>query len=347
MADEANMALAKKVYNFLSTKEIPGGLEPLNEDAIYINMFKNGELQVKINQNVRGRHVFVLKSFNSITEKWNLCEEKKFANTPTQSYFELFIINDALKRASAHEITNILPFMPYLRQDRKCSPREPVTSKVISNLLDCSGTNRVLTFDAHFKQIEGFFEINFDNLPTTPFFAEILDKIYPDKKDLVIVAPDFGAAKRAKDLAKEINATFGAITYKSRPKAGEIKEMKLLKNADLYNKTAIIYDDIVDSGGSIIKCSKILKKENVKKIIVCCSHPILSSDAKDKLKREGITLITTDDIYIPDLEWYPNIKVFSLAKVIAEAIYCIVSGQSMSERLYSYDKFKTANLSYF
>lgn len=351
IADEANLVLAKKVHSYLSTREIPGGLEPFDENSIYINMFKNKELQVKINRNVRGRHVFVIKSFNSITKKWKEGELKEYDNTPTQSYFELFIINDALKRASAREITNVLPFMPYLRQDKKCTPREPVTAKVVSNLLECSGTDRVITWDAHFKQIEGFFEINFDNLPTTPFFAEILDKMFPNKDDIVVVSPDFGAANRAKHLAKEIGVTFGAISYKNRAKdllkSGTVEEMMLLKNADLYGKIAIIYDDMVDSGGSIIKCSEILRKEGVKDIIVCCSHPILSSNATDKLLQANIKLITTDDIKIKNLERYPNIKVYSLAKVIADAIYCIVAGQSMSEQVYSYDKFKSSNLENF
>lgn len=275
--------------------------------------FSDGELSVEIGDNVRGRDVFIVQSTSS---------------PGNDHLMELLIVLDALKRASAWRITAVIPYFGYARQDRKLKPRVPISAKLVADLLSTAGADRVLTIDLHAGQIMGFFDVPVDNLNALPILYPYIERRY-GKEDLVVVSPDMGGVERARLLATRLNDTEIAVIDKRRSGPGQIAEMKVV--GEVQNKTAILVDDIVDTGGTLIKAAEKLLSEGARKIIACCVHPVLSGNALERLGKAPLEeLIVTDTIAVVRSAQIKKLHVLSVAPLFAEAIRRIHGEDSIS-----------------
>ncbi|MBN1621703.1 MAG: ribose-phosphate pyrophosphokinase [Endomicrobiales bacterium] len=297
----ANKELAKSIVKHLGV--------PLGKAEV--NRFSDGEVLVKIRENVRGVDCFVVQP---------TC-------APVNEHvMELLVIIDALRRASARNITTVIPYYGYGRQDRKAEPRVPITAKLIANLLSASGVKRVVTMDLHAGQIQGFFDIPVDHLYAMPVFLSYINR--KKMKDIVIVAPDAGGAERARAFAKRLDAGL-VITDKRRPKENEADIMHVIGN--VKDKTAIILDDLVDTAGTLVKVAQAVKKKGAKSVLAACSHGVLSGKAIERINESCLEeLIITDSIPINGKK-SQKITVLSVASLLAEAIKRIYSRESVSE----------------
>jgi len=279
-----------------------------------IKNFADGEIYVEINENIRGNSVFVVQS----------------TSTPANdNLMELLLCIDALKRSSAKNITAVIPYFGYARQDRKVVPRTSISAKVVSNLITNAGANRIVTVDLHAGQIQGFFDMPVDNLFTTPIFARYIKKNIKSN-NLTCVSPDAGGIERTRGLAKKINAEL-AIIDKRRPQAGKSQVMNII--GDIKNKNCIIVDDIIDSGGTIVNAVEALIKKGAKDVHVFVTHAVLSGDAVNKIKKSKIKkLIITDTIdNSRRIKNISKIQVLSIAPLMAEAIKRISNSTSVSD----------------
>lgn len=342
LCDYGSLELAKDIYNHLSKRFMHGGLKHFNPDDMYLNLFNNGEIDVQGLTNVRGRDVFVIKSPYTIERQWDVKKgiSPGLESNVNQSYMELFLINDMLRRSSANNISNIMPFMPYQRSDKKDKPRVPIAASLLAKLTEESGADRIINFNPHSEQIQGFYKIPFDALYAEVLFAEYFDNNFEDLSEWSVWSPDAGGDKRARKLAKWLGNLKVCIGSKKRLKPGEVGDMLIPVGYDIKGKNAIILDDMADTCGSLITCAKNIRNLGANKVYAAVTHPILSLDAKDKLWSAGIELITTNSIPILNKDQYPNITVLSLAEMISEAIYCVSNGDSISEHLFSYPKYK-------
>lgn len=281
-------------------------------DAL-VGRFSEGEIRVKINDNVRGKDVFVVQP---------TCPP---AN---ENLMELLIIIDALKRASAERITAVMPYYGYARQDRKDQPRVPITAKLIANILTVAGSDRILTLDLHAGQIQGFFDIPVDNLYAINVFEEYFKNIGL-LKDLVVVSPDVGGIKAARAYAKRLGAGL-AIVDKRRVSPESTEAVHIL--GDTENKNLILVDDIVATGSSLIEAVDALSKAGVKSIYAAVTHGVLSGPAISRIEScTGLKeLVITDSIPYDDHKKHPKIKVLSIAGLFAEAIRRIHNEESVS-----------------
>ena len=298
----ANPALAKEICDYL-------GL-PLGE--AFVGRFNNGEVQIMIDESVRGKDVFIIQP-TSYPVNDNL--------------MELMIMADALRRASARHITAVVPYYGYARQDRKTRGREPITAKLIANLLQTSGITRLVTIDLHAGQIQGFFDVPVDHL----FGASIIAKYINDNKmeDTIVVSPDLGGVTRARDLADRIGAPI-AIIEKKRPEPGVAKVMNLIGNVE--GKNCIIIDDIVDTAGSLVEGAKALEEFGAKSVTACVTHAVLTDPASERIRNSNIKeLIVTNTIPLPPEKRHPKIKVLSVAPILAETILRIYNELSVSQ----------------
>ena len=279
-----------------------------------IKNFADGEIYVEINENIRGNSVFVVQS----------------TSTPANdNLMELLLCIDALKRSSAKNITAVIPYFGYARQDRKVVPRTSISAKVVSNLITNAGANRIVTVDLHAGQIQGFFDMPVDNLFTTPIFARYIKKNIKSN-NLTCVSPDAGGIERTRGLAKKINAEL-AIIDKRRPQAGKSQVMNII--GVIKNKNCIIVDDIIDSGGTIVNAVEALIKKGAKDVHVFVTHAVLSGDAVNKIKKSKIKkLIITDTIdNSRRIKNVSKIQVLSIAPLMAEAIKRISNSTSVSD----------------
>ena len=311
----ANKSLAIDVAKHLKVKLTP----------VEIQRFSDGEIYVRILESVRGSDVYVIQP-TSTDANLNL--------------MELLIMIDALKRASPQRITAVIPYFGYSRQDRKTKPREPITAKLVAKLLEAAGVDRVMTFELHVPQVQGFFDIPSDNLDLIPLHAEnILNK---KLKDIVIVAPDVGSAARARSLARVIHAPI-AIVDKRRPEQGIAKVEHIM--GDVKNKTAILVDDIIDTAGTITESVSMLKKYGAKDIYVLATHPVLSGSAIKRLQKSHIKeIFVTNTIELPKEKQIKKIKIISIAPLLSETIKRAHEGTPMGivyEKLY--EKLKKRN----
>ena len=275
--------------------------------------FSDGELSVEIADNVRGRDVFIVQS----------------TSAPGNDHLmELLIVIDALKRASAWRITAVIPYFGYARQDRKLKPRVPITAKLVSDLITTAGAHRVLTVDLHAGQIMGFFNIPVDNLNALSVILPHLREKY-GKDERVIVSPDMGGVERARFLAARFENSEIAVIDKRRSGPNQIAEMKVV--GEVQGKTAIIVDDMIDTGGTLVKAAETLLKEGAKKVVACCIHPVLSGNAIERLNGAPIEeLVVTDTIAIPRSAQSDKITVLTVTPLVAEAIKRIHSDDSVS-----------------
>jgi len=278
-----------------------------------VSTFSDGETRVEIDENVRGMDVFIVQS----------------TSTPVNNnLMELLIMIDALKRASAERITAVIPYYGYARQDRKVLPRAPITAKLVADLLTTAGASRVISVDLHAGQIQGFFNIPVDNLYATPTLLEYVKRSYKTT-DLTIVSPDTGGVVRARAFAKRLGATL-AIVDKRRDAPNESQVMNVI--GDVKDRRAIILDDMIDTAGTVVQAAEAIEKEGAIEVSVCCTHPVLSGPAIDRIQPSIIKeVISTDTIYLHDkARSCDKIKILSIAGVLSEAIKRIYYNESIS-----------------
>lgn len=279
---------------------------------VYVGHFNNGETQVMIDESVRGKDVFIIQP---------TCQPVN------DNLMELLIMVDACKRASAKNITAVVPYYAYARQDRKTRGREPISAKLVANLMTTAGVNRVVTVDLHAGQIQGFFDIPVDHLAAAPILADHISK--KNLEDLVVVSPDLGGVTRARKLADRLQAPI-AIIEKRRPMPGVAEVMNLIGTVD--QKTAIIIDDIVDTAGSLVEGAKALEKMGAKAVYACCSHAILSDPAVERINQSVIReLIITNSIPLPEDKKSDKIVSLSIAEALGDAIIRVYTYQSVSK----------------
>ena len=278
-----------------------------------IRRFADGEIYIEINENIRGNSVFVIQSTS---------------NPANDNLMELLLVIDALKRSSAKTITAVIPYFGYARQDRKVAPRTSISAKVVANLLTNAGANRIVTVDLHAGQIQGFFDMPVDNLFTTPLFSKFIKKKI-SSKNLICVSPDMGCVARTRALATRIKADL-AIIDKRRPTPGKSEVMNIIGN--VKNKTCIIVDDIIDSGGTIVNAVDALKKNGANEVYVFITHAVLSGEAA-KIKNSKIKkLIITDSIDNSNkIKNNNKIEVLSISSLMSEAIKRIANSNSVSD----------------
>ncbi len=278
---------------------------------IFVSRFSEGEIRLKIKANVRGKDVFLIQPTSP---------------PPNENMMELLIIIDALRRASARRITAVLPYFAYARQDRKDQPRVPITAKLVANLITTAGADRLLTIDLHAGQIQGFFDIPVDHLFAVNVFVEYIRKL--KMKDLVIVSPDVGGIKMARAYAKRLSAGL-AIVDKRRLTPEKAEVMHIL--GDVKDKNAVIVDDLIATGGSLIEAVAALKKAGARKVYAAITHPVLSGDAVKKINQSPLEkLLVADTIYLDAHKKNPKICVLSIAPLLAEAIKRIHNEESVS-----------------
>jgi len=299
----SNPDLCQKICDMIKVKPAPA----------LISRFSDGEVRVKIEENVRGKDVFVVQSTSSPVN---------------ENLMELLIMIDALRRASAKRITAVIPYFGYARQDRKDQPRVPITAKLVANLIDNAGANRVLTMDLHAGQIQGFFDIPVDNLYAVNAFLDYSSIKSVNSADLVVVSPDVGGIKIARAYAKRLGAGL-AIVDKRRVSPDSTEAMHILGEVD--GKIALIVDDIIATGSSLIEGARALKKFGAKKVYAAISHGVLSKDAADRVENSDIDeLLITDSIALSEEKKRSKIKVISVASLFAEAIQRIHLEKSIS-----------------
>ncbi len=279
-----------------------------------VKRFSDGEINVEINESVRGKKIFVIQS-TSFPANENL--------------MELLIIVDALKRASAASITAVIPYYCYARQDRKVAPRAPITAKLVADLLQTAGIDRLLTVDLHAGQIQGFFDIPVDHLYSLPVMTNYIESnISSDKNEIVVVSPDAGGVERARLFGKKLEAGL-AIIDKRRDKPNQSQALHVI--GDVSNKIAVIVDDIVDTAGTLCNSVDALLDNGAVAVYACITHPVLSGQAVERLNNSKISkLIVTDTIPCRTIKECSKIEVLSIATLLAEAIKRIHHDVSVS-----------------
>src|SRR6202521_2546791 len=278
-------------------------------DAV-VSSFRDGETRVKINENIRGRDIYIVQPTCPPTN---------------QNLMELLILIDAARRASAYRITAVIPYFGYARQDRKDQPRVPITAKLVANLLVAAGANRVLTLDLHAQQIQGFFDIPVDHLYAAPVMYEYLKK--KNLPDLVVVSPDVGGLKMAHAYSQVLEAGL-AIVAKRRKNATEVESMTVI--GEIRGKTILMVDDLTETAGTLTAASELLKRKGAKKIVACVSHAILNEVGIERLRKSAIDeLITTDTVLRPAIRGV-KITTLSVAGLLGEAIKRIHSNSSVT-----------------
>jgi ribose-phosphate pyrophosphokinase len=298
----ANRALADEIAQYLKL--------PVSDAEV--TRFSDGEVFVQVNENVRGADVFVVQP---------TCPPVN------DTLMELLIMIDALKRASAHRITAVLPYYGYARQDRKVQPRVPISAKLVADLLEAAGVDRVLALDLHAGQIQGFFNIPVDHLFANPVMIDYLEKM--DLKDTVVVAPDAGGVERARHIAKRINAGL-AIIDKRREGPNSAVAMHLI--GEVEGRDAVVIDDMIDTAGTLVQAVGAVQREGARRILACGVHPVLSGPAIDRIKASPIEeVVVTNSIPLtPEKRTAARITVLTVAPLLGEAIRRIHDEESVS-----------------
>lgn len=301
----AHPQLAKDIADILG---IPVG-------SSKVGTFSDGEISVDINETVRGTDVFVVQSTNSPVN---------------DNLMELLIMIDAFKRASAGRITAVIPYYGYARQDRKAKSRDPITAKLVADLITAAGADRVLTMDLHASQIQGYFNIPLDHLLGVPILSRyFLDKGFGENEDVVIVSPDLGSVTRARKFADRLHAPI-AIIDKRRPKANVSEIMNII--GDVRGKTAILVDDMIDTAGTIANAANALRDLGAKEVYACCTHGVLSGPAIDRINNSAIKkLVMLNTIKLPEGDNLEKFVSLSVAPIFAEAIKRIYDDVPLSK----------------
>lgn len=292
--------LAVKIAKFLDM--------PLAE--VELQKFSDGEVKINIGESVRGTNAYIIQSMNS---------------NVNERLMELLIMIDALKRASAATITIIMPYYGYSRQDRKARSREPITAKLLANLLQTAGATRLVTVDLHAAQLQGFFNIPIDHVSALPLISEHLKEAY-GKEDVVVVAPDHSGVVRARRVADRLNASIAILNRKQRPHEDQIQD--IIGNVE--GKVAIVIDDIIDTGVRAMTSAQVLIEAGAKKVIACATHAVLAGDAAQVLDASPISeIVTTDSIDIPAVRLLDKMTVISISEILGRAIHGVQENHSL------------------
>ncbi len=279
---------------------------------VKLERFADGEIFVRIDENVRGNDVFIIQP----------------TNAPAENIFELLLLIDAAKRASAARVTVVMPYYGYSRQDRKDQPRVAIGAKLLANMIVTAGANRVLGLDFHQHQLQGFFDIPVDHLYAMPVFTAHYRKKGIPEGELVVVAPDVGSAKMARGFAKRLNATL-AIIDKRRPKANVSEVMNVV--GDVEGMHCVLVDDMIDTAGTVSEASRALKDMGARDIFVCATHALLSGQARERLVNAPIKEIAvTNTIHIPDERRFDKLTILSVGELLAKAVRFTHAEQSVS-----------------
>ncbi len=298
----ANLSLAEEIAEYLGVS--------VGESKV--SRFSDGEIQVKINESVRGADVFVIQPT---------------CYPVNENIMELLITVDALKRASARRITAVIPYYGYARQDRKARARDPITAKLLANIITASGAMRVITMDLHAGQIQGFFDIPVDHLPGVPILAEYF--LSKNLKDVIVVSPDLGGVTRSRDMAERIGASI-AIIDKRRPEPNVAEIMNII--GEVEGKTVVMIDDIIDTAGTITQGAEALLERGAREVYACCTHGVLSGPAIERLQKSPIKeVVITNTIPLPEHKAIGKIRVLSVAPLLGEAIIRIHEDLSVSK----------------
>jgi ribose-phosphate pyrophosphokinase len=302
IAGNSSIGLANEIVDYLD----------LNLCKSEVYTFSDGEIALDVKESVRGADVFVIQSTSFPVNK---------------HLMELLIIIDAMKRASAGRINAVIPYYGYARQDRKAKSRDPITAKLVADMLTVAGADRIITMDLHATQIQGFFDVPVDHLLGLPVIADYYRK--KDIKDMVVVSPDAGSVKRARKLAEHLDAPI-AIIDKRRPKANVSEVMNII--GDINQKNCIIVDDMVDTAGTITSGAKALKDLGAKDIYAACTHGVFSGPAVTRIAESPIKeMIVLNTINIPKERIAPNVKMISVGTLFARAIDRVHIGRSLSK----------------
>ncbi len=300
VSGNANPALAQKVCDYLS----------ISRTQCEVKRFPDGEIEVRILEDVRGSDVFVIQST---------------APPVNDNLMELLLINDCLRRASADRITAVMPYFGYARQDRKAEGRVPISAKLVANLITTSGTHRALAVDLHSAQIQGFFDIPMDHLYAAPALIEYIKKL--DLPDLTVVTADVGGIKMARAYAKRLHADL-AICDKRRNSPTETEVMHIIGTVE--NRNVLIVDDMISTATSVVDATRALKQRDAKNVYICATHPVLTGTAVEKLRKAPVKeIIVTDTIPVGGKD-LPNLRVLSIATLLGEAIRRIHKSESVS-----------------
>jgi ribose-phosphate pyrophosphokinase len=290
-------------------QEIADHLEMRLTD-VEVSRFADGEIFVKLNENVRGRDVFIVQP----------------TNPPAENLMELLLLIDAARRASAHRIAAVVPYYGYARADRKDQPRVAISAKVVANMLTRAGADRLITIDLHSHQVQGFFDIPLDHLYASPVFLEYFRE--KDLGEVVVVAPDVGAARMARGFARRMDASI-ALIDKRRPKANEAEIVHLV--GEIEGKTAILIDDMIDTGGTFAQAAHALQENGVRAVYGCATHALLSNACAQKLREAPFEEVcVTNTVHIPEERQFPQLKVLSIADLLSKAIKYNHEYQSVS-----------------
>ena len=301
LSGRANRPLASEI----------GGIIGESPDGAAIQQFADGEIFARIDQNARGRDVFIIQS----------------TNAPAGTIMELLLLADAARRASAARVTAVIPYFGYGRQDRKDQPRVAIGAKLVANLIVAAGADRVVSIDFHQHQIQGFFDIPVDHLYAAPVFT----KYFRDKKleDLVVVAPDVGSAKMARGFGKRLGASF-AIIDKRRPKANMSEVLNVV--GDVEGMNCLLVDDMVDTAGTLSNAVVALKERGAKAVYAAATHALLSGPAVERLSDAPLEeMVVTNTIHIPENKRFDNLKILSVGDLLAKAIDHVHSSESVSQ----------------
>ena len=305
-----------KIFTLNSNKELAEEIAnevgvPLGKSTV--TRFSDGEIQINIDESIRGCDVFIVQSTSGPVN---------------EHIMELLIMVDAVKRASARTISVVLPYYGYARQDRKARAREPITAKLVANLLTTAGATRAIVLDLHAPQIQGFFDIPIDHLVAAPILSDyFLGKDF-DPSELVIVSPDHGGVTRARKMADRLKAPI-AIIDKRRPRPNVAEVMNIVGNVE--GKTAILIDDIIDTAGTISIAAAALMESGAKEVYACCTHPVLSGPAIERIDNSVIKeLVITNSIQLAEEKSSPKIKELSVAKLLGDAIVRVFEEKSVS-----------------
>ena len=304
LTGNSNKNLSQKISKFLKTKLVHSS----------IKKFSDGEIYIEIKENIRGNSIFIVQSVSA---------------PANDNLMELLLCIDALKRSSAKNITAVIPYFGYARQDRKVAPRTSISAKLVSNLITEAGADRVVTVDLHAGQIQGFFDLPVDNLFATPIFARHVKKRIKNK-NLICVSPDVGGVERSRALARKLDIGI-AIIDKRRSAPGKSQVMNVIGN--VKGKSCLIVDDIIDSGGTIVNAAQALINRGAKEVHVYITHGVLSGNAVEKIRNSNIkNLIITDSIENSDkVKKAKNIEVLTISNLLAEAIKRISNSTSVSD----------------
>ena len=305
------MSKGVKIFSGRATSELANSIaDTFGKELgnVVVTEFSDGEFQPSLEETVRGQDVFLIQS----------------TMPPTENLFELLLMADAAKRASAKSIVAVIPYFGFARQDRKDKPRVAIGAKMVASMLEVAGVDRVMTMDLHADQIQGFFEIPVDHLYASTIFVPYIQSI--DSKNLIIAAPDAGGAKRANSYSKKLDLGL-AICHKQRKVANEVAEMTVIGN--VRGKDVILVDDMVDTAGTLTKAADLFLSNGALSVRAICTHAVLSGPAYERIEKSGLSeLVVTDSI--PLKQKSDKIKVLSVAQLYADVMHSLVKHESIS-----------------